>query len=75
MLMPGENDNISEYYEPHKDEEYRIDKQDIEGDYKDLVGKSLDFGSYAKDSLSERTPQNRLFASESSLSLRKIKFS
>lgn len=75
MPMPGKDSNVSDNIRPYKDEEFRPEAQNIEKDYKDLVGKILDTGSRAKDSLSDSTPQNRLLGSELSSSLREIRFS
>ena len=75
MLISGKDDNSLEYFGPHKNEEKTLDEQDIEGDHRDSVGKSSDIGSRARDNLSERTHQNGLLASESSLSLKKVRFS
>ena len=55
MPMPEEDNNVSEYFGPHKNEEYTLDKQDIEGDHRNSVGKSSDTGIRARDSLSGRT--------------------
>ena len=74
MVMPREDDNTSEYYELHEDEKYILDKQDIEKDNKNLVGKSSDIRSRVRDSLSGCTPQNGLLTSELSLSLKEVKF-
>ena len=46
----------------------------MEEDHRDLVGKSSDTGSRARDGLSGHTPLARLLANESSLSLREVKF-
>lgn len=51
MLISRENDNTVEYLGLHKNEKYILDEQDIKEDYRDLVGKSLDLGSCAKNSL------------------------
>ena len=74
MPMPGKDNNLSEYIGPHKDKEYTLDAQNIEGDYRNLVGKSLNTKSRARDSLSEHTFQAKLFASELSSPLREVKF-
>ena len=74
-LIPGKDDDASENFGPHKDEESILKEQKIEGDHRDLVGESLDTGSRAKDGLSRHTPQTGLLASESSSSLREVRFS
>ena len=75
MPMLGEDDNASEYFGPHEKEEYTLDEQDIEGDHRDLVGEYLDTRSRARDSLSERIPQDGLLASKLSSSLKEVRFS
>lgn len=72
--MPKKDNNILEYFEFNKNEKYILDKQDIGIFFRDLVSKSLDTKSHAKDKLSGRILQDKLFASEVLLSLRKIKF-
>ena len=47
---------------------------DIEGDHKNLGGKSSNIGSRTKNGLSEHTPQDVLFGSELSLFLREFRF-
>lgn len=69
--MPGDDDNISEYFGSHKDKEYILNEQDIERDYKNLAGKNLDTRSPIRDNLSRRTSEGGLLASELSLSLEK----
>ncbi len=71
----GEYDNASGNLGPHEDEESTLTEQDIEGDHRNLVGESLDTGSRARDGLSRRTPQAGLLGSESSSSLREVRFS
>ena len=75
MLMSGEDDDVSENFVPHKDEKSTLKEQEMEGDYRDLVGKSSDTGSRARDGLSRHTSQAWLLASESSSSLREVRFS
>ena len=53
--MLGKNDDASENFGPHKNEKFTIDKQKMEKDYKDLVGKSSDIGSRTRDGLSGHT--------------------
>ncbi len=71
----GEDDNTSGNLGPHEDEESTLVEQDIERNYRNLVGKSSDTGSHTRDGLSRRTPQARLLGSESSSSLREVRFS
>lgn len=52
--MPGEDDNISDYFMSHELKKSTLKEQDIEGDHKDFLGKSLDTGSNIKDMLSRR---------------------
>ena len=75
MPIPEEDNNASENFGPHEDEESVLEDQDIEEDHTNLIGKNLDIRSRARDGLSRRTPQNGLFANESSSSLKEIKFS
>ena len=70
-----EDDNASENFWPHEDDESILEEQDIENHERNLVGKRLDTGNHARDSLLGRTPQDGLFASESSSFLREIRFS
>ncbi len=73
--IPGEDENTSDNFELHEDEESILEEQDIESDHRYLVGESSDTGSHARDGLSGRTPQDGLLASESSSSLREVRFS
>ena len=73
--MPREDDDVSENFGPHKDEEFILEEQEMEGDHRDLVGESSDTGSCARDGLSGYTPQAGLLASELSSSLREVRFS
>ena len=72
MPMPGEDDNISDNFGPYEEEEFIPEVQDMEEDYRDLVGKSSDTGSYAR---AEHTFQDGLLRSESSSSLKEARFS
>lgn len=72
--MPREDNNALENFVPHKDKKSILEKQDIKKDYRDLIGKSSDTRSHARDDLSRCTPQNRFLANELLSSLRKIKF-
>lgn len=56
MSILGEDDNISKNFGSHKDEKSILEKQDIKGDHKNLVGKNSDIRSHIKDGLSERIP-------------------
>ncbi len=73
--IPRENDNASGNFGPHEDEESTLKEQDIEEDHRNLVGKSSDTESYTSDDLSRHTPQAGLLGSESSSSLREVRFS
>ena len=70
-LIPRKKANFGS----HEDEKLTLEEQDIEKDYRNLGGKSLDIESHAKDGLAGRTPQAGLFGSESSSSLREVRFS
>lgn len=74
MPMPEEDDNISECFETHKDEKYTLDDQKIKRDFIDLVSKSLNIKSHAKNNLWGHIPQYKLFANKLSLFLREISF-
>ncbi len=74
--IPEEDDNASENFGPHEDEESPLEEKDIEGDHRNSVGEcSSNAGSRARDGLSERTPQAGLLGSKSSSSLREVRFS
>ena len=40
--MSGEDDYLSKYFRPHKNEKYTLNEQDIKKDYKNLVNKSFE---------------------------------
>ena len=71
----GEEDNVSKNFGLHKDEESILEQQDIQRDHTNLVKKSSDTRSRARDNLSGLTPHKRLFTSESLSFLKKIRFS
>lgn len=71
MPIPGEDDNVSENFGSYKDD--KLEKQDIEGDHRNLVGENLNTGSYVRDSLSECLFQDAILASELSVSSRKFR--
>ena len=73
LLIPREENNISENFGLHEDEKLTLEEQDIEKNHKNMVGKSLDIGSHTRDGLSGHTPQDGLFAREFSSSLREIR--
>ena len=70
--MSGKDDNRSDNFGSYKDEKSISEAQDIEKDYRDLVGKSLVTGNHAR---AKHTLQDGLLRSESSSSLRKVRFS
>lgn len=72
-MLKKKND-ILEIFGSYKDEKFILQKQDIEKDYTNLVGKSLNTRSYAKKSLLRYIPQNRLYANELLSFLREISF-
>ena len=72
MPMPGEDNNLSDNFRPYKDERSIPKVQDIEKDHKNLIDKSSDTKSHAR---AEPTPQDELLGSESSSSLREVRFS
>ena len=73
--MPREDDDASENFEPNEDEKFTLKEQEMEGDQSSSVGKNLNTESRTRDGLLGHTFQARLFASESSSSLRKVMFS
>lgn len=56
--MPGEDDNTSDNFGPHLNEESILDKQDIEEDYRNLISESLNIKTHIKDSLLGCTTQD-----------------
>ena len=52
-----------------------LEEQNIEKEYKNLEGESLNTKSYTKDGLARRMPQTRLLENESLSSSRKVRFS
>ncbi len=51
MVILGEDENTSNNFRLHEDEEFILGKQNIEEDHRNLVSKSSDIGSYARDGL------------------------
>ena len=72
--MLGEDNDASKNFGPYEDKKSTLEKQKIEKDHRDLVGKSSDTGSYARDGLPGHTLQAGLLASESSSFLREVRF-
>lgn len=56
MPISRKDDNLSDNFRPHVDKKSVLEGPEIEADNIDLIGKSLDTGSHAKDMLSRRTP-------------------
>lgn len=57
MLIPGrENNNILNNNELYEDEKSKLERQNIENNYKNLISKSLDIKSYARNNLLGYTP-------------------
>ncbi len=73
--IPGEDENTSDNFGLHENEESILEEQDIEGDHRNLVGDNSDTKSHARDGLSQRIPQDGLFGSELSSSLKEVRFS
>ena len=73
--MTREDNNVLEKFGPYKDEESTLKEQEMEGDHTNLVGKSSNTGSRARNGLSGHTPQAGLLANESLSSLREFRFS
>ncbi len=74
-LILGKDDNALGNFVPYEDEKSTLEEQDIERDHRNLIGKSSDTESRARDGLSRRTPQAELLESELSSSLREVRFS
>ena len=72
MPMPREDDNTLDNFRLYEDKESTSEAQDIERDHKDLGGESSNTGSRA---IARHTPQDGLLESESSSSLREVRFS
>lgn len=47
---------MSDSYEHHEKEKYTLERQDIEEDHLDLIGKSLDIRGCVRDILSKHIP-------------------
>ena len=71
--MAGKDDDVSENFGLYKDEESILKEQEMEGDQRDLVGKSLNIGSCAIDGLSGHIPQVGVLVCELSSSLREVR--
>lgn len=52
MLIPREDNNALENFKSHEDEKLKLEGQNIERDYRNLIGKSSDIESHIKDNLS-----------------------
>lgn len=74
MLIPEENDNSSEDFGPYENKKSTLEKQDIKGNYRNSIGKSLDIWSHIKDGLSGLIPQAWLIGSESLSLLKEVRF-
>lgn len=55
MLILEKNNNVLKNFGPYKDKKSILEKQKMEKDHKNLIGKSLDTKSYAKNSLLKHT--------------------
>lgn len=51
--IPEEDNNILNIFEPHEDD--KLEVQDIERDYRNLVDESLGTSNYTRDGLSKHT--------------------
>lgn len=54
--MPGENNNALENFRPYEDEESTLEELNIEGNHRNLIGKSFNPENCAKKNLSGRIP-------------------
>lgn len=68
------NDDGSENFGLYKDENFILKEQDIEKNCRDLIGKSSNNRSRAKDGLLGCIPQNKLYVSEWLLILKEVSF-
>ena len=75
MSMLEEDNNISDNFGLYKDEKFISEAQNIERNHRDLVSKSSDTRSHARNKLLECTFQDGLLRSKSSSSLIEVKFS
>lgn len=75
MLMLKKDDNLLDNFEAYIDKKLALKGPNMEAADIDLVDESLNTKSHAKVLLSGCTPQNRLFESELSSSLKEIRFS
>ena len=73
--MPGKDDNVSNHIVYYEEDEYILERQDMEKNYIDLINKSLDIRNCIGDMMSERIFQDGLLRSELSSFLRKVRFS
>ena len=73
--IPREDENASENIRPYEYEKLKLEKQDIQKDYRNLGAESLDTGCHARDDLLRYIPQAGLLGSKSLSSLREIRFS
>ena len=71
MLILEEDDNVSDNFGPYKNDKSKPKMQDIKGDHRDWVGKSLNTGSRARV---KHTLQDRLLRNELSSFWREIRF-
>ena len=71
MPMLGEDDNSSDNFGPYEHEGSTLEAQDIEGDFRDSVGKSSDTGNRAR---AGHTLQDGLLGIELLSSLREVRF-
>lgn len=55
MTISRKNNNLSKNFGSYEDEKSILEKQNIKEDYGDLINKSSDTRSYARDNLSKRT--------------------
>ena len=70
----GEDENISNNDGLYENKKSILEEQDIEKNHKNLEGKSLNTRSRAKNGLSRRNPQARLFKNLLSSSLKEVRF-
>ena len=56
MPILGKVNNTLAHFRPYENEKFILEKQDIKGNYRNLVDESLDIKIHAKNCLSRYTP-------------------
>ena len=74
ILILREDYNILENFGPHENEKSILKEQDIEGNHKNLINKSLDTKNYAKNDLLGCIPLDKRLSSKLLLSFKEVRF-